>query len=111
MMDYTLDEQYHTKLGAHSNFPLCCVAAWIADDLPSLNGLSFRSRGYRPCHECYRDNVKVDIHRCTVDCIGFLKSIGSSERVIENLEGRKENGKHRKTRQKYKESKNVKAFI
>ncbi len=105
------DQQYHVRLGAHSNFPLCCIVAWITEDLPPVNRYTFRQRGYRPCRECQGDNVEVNIHHCTVECVPFLKLIGSSERVIENLEGRKENGKHGKIRQKYEESKSVKAFI
>ena len=114
-------DRYHILFGAHSNFPLCCIAAWMAGDLAPVTRELLQGVGYRPCRECIEGHWKdVVIHRCTAECVPFAISIGGSDRLISNMKGRKKNekdncsnrrGRAKEAREKRKTYKDVQASV
>ena len=89
---------YDIKFGVHSNIPICCIEAYVTDNMPLISG---RVWGYRPCWECYTKDIQVEIHLCTSGCKNFLRSIGlTSERFLKGLKTKKEMKKWKTQTQK-----------
>lgn len=85
-MMFELD--YDIKFGIHSDIPICCIEAYVSDNMPMMSGTGWN---YRPCWECHRKNNKVEIHHCTRGCKTFLRSIGlTSDRFLKGLKTKRE---------------------
>lgn len=89
--------QEHIAFGLHSNIPRCCVKYFIGDwqtDFWKGNRHDPRKVGYVRCPECEKRDYWQQIHRCTVKCLPFLRSIGRHEsaRIIIGRQRRLEYG-------------------
>lgn len=82
------EAEYDIKFGTHSDIPICCIEAYITENAPLISGSAW---GYRPCWECFRKEIHVEIHLCTRSCKTFLRSIGlTSDRYLKGLKTKKE---------------------
>ncbi len=61
---------FHLLYGLHSNIPVCCVRAWLRDELPPMG---YDRCGYRRCKDCMDGRIVVEVHHCSgKQCIGSV---------------------------------------
>jgi len=69
----------HILFGRHSNIPECCIAFFIGDWAEQSKTQASYDRDpimeYVRCPRCLREKRHFPLHKCTVRCEKFLKSI------------------------------------